>query len=120
MKIPTREEFINIIEKANKKGQEAGEIRYQYLVGPDVLGGALLILNIDEGTEMGKFIRTIIDTPIPNASISYSKYYSGFLVHINDLGVYREKSLSEAAQEAALKVIKDSLGVDGYVCGVTE
>lgn len=120
--LPTRKEFLQVIEKAKVAGRDAAVSRYNALAAKckpsnkllDHCGGALLILDVDGRSAFGRFIRGLIQDPIPNVSIS--KYrYGGYILQITDIAPFQEQSIREAAQEKALEVIRNSFGIKGRV-----
>jgi hypothetical protein len=122
--VPTREEFYRIIEKAKLAGQKAAKERYEYLRNHsdsskpliDMCGGALLILKVDGRSKLGKFMNHLIKEPLDNLSIN--TYSAGrYDLSIKDMAIYQERSVCEAAEKAALSVIEEAIGIEGYISG---
>jgi hypothetical protein len=121
MVIPTREDFIRIIELAKEKGSEAAKQRYDYLLankGPktqlmDVCGGAFIVLKLDGRTKLAHFLLSLDE---PQFRISKTTF-GGLTLDILGMAPYQEKTVCEAAERAALNVIKEALNIEGYVKG---
>lgn len=75
-----------------------------------------MTLKVDGRSRMGKFIRSLIDDPLPSVCISQGTH-GGYVLGILNMAPFQEQSVCEAADRAALEVIKNSLDVEGYVIG---
>jgi hypothetical protein len=121
MKIPTREEFQSVIAEAEIARTKAAKEAYDKLPPfvqqfPDMAracGGARLILPVDGRSAMGKFLKSLMENPIPNLQVWRAR--KGFQLLIgNPLG-YQHEYVCKEAEEAALRVIESKLGIEGYV-----
>jgi hypothetical protein len=120
MEIPTREEFYEIVNRAKDAGQTAAKKKYEDLMSKtepgkyNSCGDASLVLTVDGRTKMGKFIRSLINNPLPNLCV-YDDRYNGYILDIVGMAPYQEMQVCEAAERAALEVFKESLGVRGRI-----
>jgi hypothetical protein len=118
----TREQLQAAIERARAAGRRAAEARYLELTwqleAPQKLietcGGAVLVLRVDGRTKAGKLLRSLVQEPIPNASITRRRP-GEYLLHIQGMSRYQGQSVNQAAETAALATLKEELGVDAYV-----
>jgi|GEM_PF-7081379 len=120
MKIPTREELSTVIENAIQAGNKTADKAYASL--PHRLksgepwgdpGGAFLILEADGRTKIGKFVISLINDPIPNLVVerNYVYYGGGYFLRLRYPPTpYQTRSVFEAREQAAAKVISDAFG----------
>jgi len=87
VKVPSREEFYEIIEEARKARQAAAKEAFEQLPAPvrnfpdmfRACGGARLVLSVDGRSAMGRFLATLTDDPLPNVGGGFGG--GGFTLH---------------------------------------
>ncbi len=120
--VPTREEFIAIVEKACRAGHAAAQQKYDELAAAarpgqqilDVAGGASLILKVDGRSQLGKFLDNLIREPLPNVGV-WKNASGRYGIPVANMHSYWSPTISEAAERAALRVFEEHLGVKGYI-----
>ena len=122
--IVSRKTFEKLTKKARKVATEAGEQRHRLIwsdAAPGVemvesCGGAFLILRPQDGA-MKRFLDSLIRNPLRSVRVTFSRKRRGYLVGIGAHIPYQERSVHEAAEEAALALLRNELNVDGVVEG---
>lgn len=121
----SRKELIHIIEKAKLAGLQAAnekylELKQKAIPGKliDECGVASIILRVDGRSKLGKFLSSLEENPINNLDVTKSTYFRGYIFSILGISPFQERSVCVAAQETALQIIKENLGVEGYVTSI--
>jgi hypothetical protein len=125
--ILSRKTFEKLMRKARKVARKAAEERYQLIwsdAAPGVemvesAGGALLILK-PQDSAMKRFFDSLARNPLPGVRVTFSRKRHGYFVGIGALIPYQERSVHEAAGEAALALLKSELNVDGLTEGLDD
>jgi hypothetical protein len=121
MSVPSREEFDEILEQAQKARQAAAKEAFEKLPAPvrnfpdmvGACGGARTVLKVDGRSALGRFLATLTENPLPNGGVGSGA--GGFTLYFRESIPYQHAVVNEAGEEAALEVIKTRLGIDGYV-----
>ncbi|WP_152599867.1 hypothetical protein [Noviluteimonas dokdonensis] len=121
MTIPnTLETLRSTLERAIKAGSDAAQaevVRLAKIRFTDACGGSLLILDVDGRTAFGRILSAYQQ---PGVQIRKG-YEGGFVLNLPyqfDLVppvTGQDQAISVAADEAALRVIQQELGIKGYV-----
>jgi hypothetical protein len=122
VKNSARSKFYFIIEEARQHGIEAAKKQYEKLTRNsqpnkmlDHCGGSSIVLIVDGRSKMGEFLSSLIERPMPNLRIDKSQSRK-YRLHIKyNIKNCQWCSVYEAADDAALKVLKKSLNIKGYV-----
>ncbi len=120
---PTVEGLIDIFEAARKAGKEAARNEclkrfgaenptHSQLILP--CGGAFIILDVKGQNKLGRFLLENCNS-LNRVSCDTDYKKRGLSVSIYDMHDRQEKVISEAAAEAALKVLKSRLHIEGWI-----
>ena len=121
--IPSHAQFQATILRAIAAGQQAAEKRYQQLKAAkpntdmiDQCGSALIVLTMDGRSAWGRFIKSLVTSPLTNATVSYSRHLRTHTLSLHGLGRGQEATVATAAEQAALDVLqREYPELDGYV-----
>jgi hypothetical protein len=120
--VPTREQFQTTLRRAVAAGQKAGDERLDQLKAAkpgremiDELGGACIIITEDRRSAWGRFLKTLVNDPVPEASVSLSAYLRRYVLHLNGLKLGQEATVATAAEEAAWAIVEQEYSIQGYV-----
>lgn len=121
-KLISPREFTEIARQAYKAGQAAGQRELERCQaetgrvqsGYGACGGAFLILQVDGRTKLGRFLKDYRKM-IPYATIEPCRWLGGFSVNFRFMTNRQEQNINVAAEKAALQVLVNGLGVQGYV-----
>jgi hypothetical protein len=131
LRVPTREEFAAIAERAATGSCEAAASKWTEMIAglpPEaykygwlrVSGGAIVYLHVDGRTGFGRFLRSLMDDPLPNLRIHYCPD-SGYEISLSCTkckwphAACLELAPAEAGARAALAVLEEALGVEGWI-----
>lgn len=120
--LPSISQFQATLQRAVAAGQQAAGKQLEQLKAAkpksdmiDELGGATIVLTTDGRSAWGRFIKSLVTTPLPEATIYFSSYLHCHILILNGLSTGQEASVAMAAQEAAWSVLQQEYGIDGYV-----
>jgi hypothetical protein len=119
---PTRVAFQATLRRAIVAGQKAADERLERLkvAKPgsemiDELGTAYIIVTEDRRSAWGRFLKSLVNDPLPEARISLDSHLRRYVLHLNDLSLGQEATAATAAQEAAWAILEEEYGIQGYV-----
>src|ERR1035441_1792007 len=115
-------QFQATLQRAVAAGQQAAQKQLEQLNAArpnsdmiDESGSATIVLTADGRSAWGRFIKSLVTTPLPEATICFSSYLHCHILMLNGLTTGREASVATAAQEAAWSILQQEYGIEGYV-----
>ena len=81
----------------------------------DELGGACIIITEDRRSAWGRFLKSLVNDPVPEVSVDLSNYLRRYVLHLNGLRLGQEATVATAAGEAAWAILEQEYGIQGYV-----
>ena len=120
--IPTEKQMLEIIKKAKDAGTKAAKkyIKINGLNDPkkfySACGQATIILDIDSRSKLGRFLLKISreQKRVNISKINFSAE-KGLAVSIYDMHNRQDLNVDKVANQAALRVLKDKLNIEGIV-----
>ncbi len=119
---PSFNEYSNIIEEARKAGKVEAENECKKRFGTTdyskipflPCGGSFIVLDVDPKNKLGRFL-VKSTKKIKRVYSFYDKKRKGFTISIYDMHNSQARLFDEVSTKRGLKVLSDSLGLDGYV-----
>lgn len=119
--MPTEKQMFAIIKEARTAGAKAAKEYIEInVLEPEKLisecGNATIILDIDSRSKLGRFLLNI-SSKLKRVSISTINLSAekGLAVLIDDMHNRQELNINKVAYQAALKILKEKLDIEGFV-----